>query len=90
MCSRCAILLFGKNRRSIFPDAVIRCARFQGTGTERLLDQGEINEHLPKMGETAIFFIELHTRPSEEIGGVCRTCLREYSVRSLMEATICI
>ncbi|MCL5123918.1 MAG: hypothetical protein M1511_05350 [Deltaproteobacteria bacterium] len=60
--SRGAVLLFGKNRRSIFPDAVVRCARFQGTGTERFLDQIAIDEHLPKMVEAAISFIERHTR----------------------------
>ena len=33
-----AVLLFGKKRHRIFPDAVIRCARFQGMDTNRLLD----------------------------------------------------
>jgi ATP-dependent DNA helicase RecG len=42
-----AVLLFEKNRRLLFPDAVIRCARFQGTDTNRFLDQKEIDEHLP-------------------------------------------
>ena len=62
--SRGAVLLFGKNRRAIFPDTLIRCARFKGTGTERFLDQIEINEHLPKAVETTISFIERHTRQS--------------------------
>ena len=31
--SRGAILLFGKKRKTIFPDAIIRCARFRGKDT---------------------------------------------------------
>jgi ATP-dependent DNA helicase RecG len=86
--SRGAILLFGKNRRSIFPDAVIRCARFKGTGTERFIDQMEIDEHLPKAVETVISFIERHTRQSLEIGRIRRTDTPEYPVQAVREAVI--
>ena len=86
--TRGAILLFGKNRRVIFPDAVIRCARFQGTGTERFLDQTEIDEYLPKAIETAISFIERHTRQSSDIGRIRRTDLPEYPIQAVREAII--
>lgn len=86
--SRGAILLFGKNRRSLFPDAVIRCARFQGKGTERFLDQTEIDEYLPKAIETAISFIERHTRQSAEIGRIRRTDFPEYPLQAVREAVI--
>jgi ATP-dependent DNA helicase RecG len=86
--SRGAILLFGKNRRSVFPDAIIRCARFHGKSTERFLDQVEIDEHLPKMVETAISFIERHTLQSAEIGRVRRKELPEYPSQAVREAVI--
>jgi ATP-dependent DNA helicase RecG len=86
--SRGAILLFGKNRRSIFPDAVVRCARFQGRGTERFLDQMEIDGHLPKMVESAISFIERYTRQSSDIGRVRRADLPEYPFQAVREAII--
>lgn len=86
--SRGAILLFGKNRHSIFPDAVIRCARFKGTGTERFIDQIEINEHLPRAIETTISFIERHTRKAAAIGRVRRTDMPEYPVLAVREAVI--
>jgi ATP-dependent DNA helicase RecG len=86
--SRGAILLFGKNRHSIFPDAVIRCARFKGTGTERFIDQIEINEYLPKAIETTISFIERHTLQASAIGRVKRTDLPEYPVLAVREAVI--
>jgi len=86
--SRGAILLFGKNRRSIFPDAVIRCARSKGTGTERFVDQLEINEYLPKAIEKVISFIERHTLQRAAIGRVRRVDLPEYPVQAVREAVI--
>jgi len=86
--TRGAILLFGKDRRALFPDAVIRCARFQGTGTERFLDQTEIDEYLPRAIDAAISFIERHTRQSSEIGRIRRTDLPEYPIQAVREAII--
>lgn len=34
-----AVLLFGRTRRDVFPNATIRCARFLGTDASRFLDQ---------------------------------------------------
>lgn len=86
--SRGAMLLFGKDRRRFFPDAIIRCARFQGRGTERFLDQSEVDEHLPRAVETAIAFIERHTRQSAEIGRVRRMDFSEYPFQAVREAVI--
>ena len=83
-----AILLFGKNRRDIFPDAVIRCARFQGTTTARFLDQTEIDEYLPKAVEVAVAFIERHTLEGFEIGRIRRQELPEYPPQAVREAII--
>ena len=83
-----AVLLFGKNRQQFFPDAVIRCARFQGTNTNRFLDHLEIDEHLPRAVETAISFIERHTMQATEIGRVCRRDIPEYPIHAVREAVI--
>ena len=83
-----AVLLFGKSRHRFFPDAVIRCARFQGVDTNRFLDQTEIDEHLPKAVETAIAFIERHTLQAAEIGRVRRREMPEYPVQAVREAVI--
>ncbi len=83
-----AVLLFGKNRRQLFPDAVIRCARFQGLGTARFLDQMEIDEYLPKAVEAVIAFIERHTLQSAEIGRVRRHDIPEYPYLAVREAVI--
>ena len=83
-----AFILFGKDRRRFFPDATIRCARFRGTDTSRFIDQTEIDEHLPKAIETAISFIERHTRQSFEIGRVQRRERPEYPQQVVREAVI--
>ncbi len=54
--SRGAVLLFGKNRRAVFPDAVIHCARFQGLTTARFLDRKEIDEYLPHAVDSDIYY----------------------------------
>ena len=83
-----SILLFGINRRLFFPDAVIRCARFQGTDTNRFIDQMEIDEYLPKAVETVISFIERHTLQGSEIGRVRRLDVAEYPIKAVREAVI--
>ncbi len=47
-----------------------------------------IDEHLPKMVEAAISFIECHTRQGAEIGRLRRTDLPEYPVQAVREAII--
>jgi predicted HTH transcriptional regulator len=77
----------GRSAR-LFPDAVIRCARFRGTGPEKFLDQTEIDEYLPKAIETAVSFVERHTLQSSEIGRIRRTDLPEYPIQAVREAII--
>jgi predicted HTH transcriptional regulator len=83
-----AVLLFGKDRRRLFPDATIRCARFLGSDTARFADQTEIDEHLPKAVESAISFIERHTRQGFTIGRVRRQEQPEYPPEVVREAII--
>jgi len=83
-----AVLLFGKERKRLFPDATIRCARFAGTDTQRFIDQNEIDEHLPEAVESAIAFIERHTRQGIEIGRVRRREIPQYPPEAIREAII--
>ncbi|MDI9527121.1 MAG: putative DNA binding domain-containing protein, partial [Pseudomonadota bacterium] len=86
--TRGAVLLFGKDRRSIFPDAVIRCARFSGLTTAHIIDQTEIDEYLPRAVEVAVAFIERHTMHAAEIGAVKRRDIHEYPPAAIREAII--
>ncbi len=83
-----AVLLFGKDRRRLFPDATIRCARFVGTDMARFADQVEIDEHLPKAVESVISFIERHTRNGLRIGRVRRENRPEYPQEAVREAVV--
>ena len=86
--SRGAVLLFGKNRRSLFPDAIIRCARFRGKDKSYFLDQTEIDEYLPRAVESAVSFVERHTAQSIEIGRIRRREFPEYPPPAIREAVI--
>jgi len=83
-----AVLLFGKDRRRFFPDATLRCARFAGVTKAEFLDQIEIDEYLPKAIESAIAFIERHTRQGVHIGRVNNHRVPEYPPLVLREAVI--
>ena len=86
--TRGAVLLFGKNRASIFPHAQIRCARFGGTSPERFIDSLDIDEHLPIAVDAAIAFVERNTRQHAEIGRLIRHETAEYPVQAVREAIV--
>jgi ATP-dependent DNA helicase RecG len=86
--SRGAVLLFGKDRRSIFPDAIIRCARFHGLTTAHFIDQTEIDEYLPRAVESTVAFIDRHTMHAAEIGHIRRRDVHEYPPPAIREAVI--
>jgi predicted HTH transcriptional regulator len=83
-----AVLLFGKDRRRFFPDATIRCARFAGENKAEFLDQTDIDEYLPNAIESAIAFVERHTRQGIQIGRVKRQAVPEYPPWVVREAVI--
>lgn len=86
--SRGAVLLFGTTRRTVFPDAVIQCARFQGHTMARFLDRQEIDDHLPQAVERAVAFIEQHTLRAAAIGRVYRKDIPQYPPVAIREAVI--
>lgn len=83
-----AVLLFGKERNEIFPDAIVRCARFEGTDRSRFLDRTEIEEYLPLAVESAISFVERNTHQAADIGRVHREEKPEYPPAVIREAVI--
>jgi predicted HTH transcriptional regulator len=83
-----AVLLFGKNRSEIFPDATIRCARFDGQDRTRFLDQEDIDTHLPVAVDQAIRFVERNTRTGARVERLRREDVPEYPSPALREAII--
>ncbi|KAF3362451.1 Uncharacterized protein PHSC3_000991 [Chlamydiales bacterium STE3] len=81
-------LLFGLNRLTLFPDALIRCARFKGINKERIIDSREITSSLPFAVGEALAFIEKNTAIESVIGKIHRQDIPEYPPFALREAVI--
>lgn len=82
------IILFGTNRNILFPDAMIRCARFLGTDRSNILDSIDIASYPILAIEEAIRFIERNTSVKSEIGRIYRTDIPEYPPVAIREAII--
>ncbi|HAU1639243.1 TPA: hypothetical protein JBJ29_12985 [Legionella pneumophila] len=86
--SNAAILIFAKERRRFFPDAVIRCGCFSGITKSHIIDQKEIDTALPSAVSDAIAFIERNTMTKSIIGRAHRVDIPQYPPIVLREAVI--
>lgn len=80
------VLLFSMNRVKLFPDSMIRCARFKGSNKEKIIDQTEIFVPLPFVISEVIAFIEKNTRKEGKIGPIFREDVGEYPPYAIREA----
>ncbi len=79
-------LLFGKDRKRIFPDAIIRCVRFAGSTKESSIDHREIDAHLTSAVDEVLHFITKNTFITAKIGPKTRTDIPQYPVAAVREA----
>jgi ATP-dependent DNA helicase RecG len=84
--SKGAILLFGKNRKEIFPQATIRCVRFTGTTKDVVLDHQDIDDYLPLALDKITSFVQRNTSLRAEIGPSIRKNIAEYPPVVVKEA----
>lgn len=82
------LLLFGKNRKDFFPDAIIQCGRFKGLTKSKIIDQLNIEEPLPLAAEAILSFIRRNTSLQAEFGDVRRRDIPEYPPLVVREAII--
>jgi len=88
------ILLFGKDRLRLFPDAYLQAARFGGTDRTYIQDTVDFAGPLPALGEQAIGFLRKHEPVALEINAsrhqerwpVPLVALREALINSLVHA----
>ena len=66
------LLLFGRDRRTAFPDAWIQAGRFQGVGRARIVDHTDLQSHLPEAIVGAVAFVERHNARRADIGRLRR------------------
>jgi ATP-dependent DNA helicase RecG len=88
------VLLFGKNRREFFPEAIIKAAHFAGNDRTRLIDSEEIDGALPLAVEEILRFARKNLAKTTEITGSRNSeswafplvALREAIANSLVHA----
>jgi len=84
-----AVILFGKDRLRLFPQARIRCARFLGIEKRELLDQLDIEVYLPLALEEVIKFVRRNTRMRFEIKDLApRKEIAQYPPLAVREAIL--
>lgn len=66
------LLLFGRDRRTSFPDAWIQAGRFHGVDRAKIVDHVDLRSHLPEAIEGAVAFVEKHSARRADIGRLRR------------------
>lgn len=66
------VLLFGRTRGELFPDAWIQAARFRGTDRAAIADRAEFRQDLVPSIEHAVAFVEKHSLRAMSVGRVRR------------------
>ena len=82
------VLLFGINRMQLFPDSLVRCARFAGSNRDKILDQADINAPLPLAADFIIAFIERNISKEGRIGRMQREDIPQYPSVAIREAVM--
>lgn len=88
------MLLFGKDREKLFPDAWIQAGRFRGRDKTRIEDSQEIWSYPVKAVADAVAFVQKHALHGMEIGAVRRrerwnlppTAVREAIINAVVHA----
>jgi predicted HTH transcriptional regulator len=82
------MLLFGKERLVVFPDARIRVAVFAGQDRTQILDTQEITSFLPTAVGEVIAFVQRNTRRAILFSGIRNEGVPEIPLIALREAVI--
>lgn len=82
------LLLFGKVRELLFPDPLIRLARFKGVTKTDAIDQFEIRSPLPLAVDEVLLFIQRNTSLAAKIVSARRENIPEYPPVAVREAVI--
>ncbi len=80
------LLMFGREPQSQLPQAVLQCARFQGTGVRLFLDRAELGGSVPQQIDAALDFMRRNTRHGTYIDGVRHVDVDEYPLPAIREA----
>ena len=82
------ILLFGKMRDELFPDAWLQCGRFRGNDRSVITDTAEYRDYLPSLPYHAMEFFRKHMLTSIHIGEVRNNRRNNFPLVALREAVV--
>lgn len=82
------MLLFGKDREAVFPDAWIQCGRFVGKDKTRIFDHVDIHEHLPVAVERVMDFLMKHAMRGADLSELKRKDVWSIPLTILREAVV--
>jgi ATP-dependent DNA helicase RecG len=82
------IVLFGKNREKIFPDAWIQVGRFQGIDKTTIIDSLAIHQYPVLAVQKALEFVEKHSMRAIEIKKIKHQIRWSVPIIALREAVI--
>lgn len=87
VCSNGGLILFGKDqlRGKLFPNAIVRCARFQGTDRVNFIDQYDNDGTIVEAMKNIPNFIKRNTRLAAQIDQIQRKDISEYSLIAIRE-----
>ncbi len=88
------LLLFGKNKLKLFPDAWMQVGCFLGEDKSSILDSQEIKDSLPAIVETSMKFVQKHLLSSiringttnEEVWSIPKIAIREAVINAIVHA----
>ena len=83
-----AILLFGENRDTQFPDAWVQCGRFLGKDKSRIFDHMDIHDYLPVAVESIMMFLKKHALRGADFSTLQRKDVWSIPLIMLREAII--
>lgn len=83
-----AILLFGKERTEVFPDAWVQCGRFSGIDKAVIFDHIDIDEPMPQALESIMLFLKRHARRGADFSELRRKDVWSIPLVILREAVI--
>lgn len=82
------LLLFGKDRFALFPDAWIQLGRFSGSSKARLIDSSEVRSYLPVAAGEVISFARKHLTVESIIEGARRQDRWSIPLIAIREAVV--
>ena len=83
-----AVLLFGKNPRKFFSNALVKCGRFKGELKQEFFDIKDIDGDIFDCIQNSVNFLKDHLRLTAKIEGLYRKEKWEIPIEALREAVI--